>query len=317
MLRALITQNHSFLNGVLNYISYDELNLNSPKIIHKILSSELAIFGDKGRPILILPSLINNSEILNFSEDKSLVKSLMKQGFQVFMINWLPKRESEEIEFGFLEYVDQIILRYTDLIIEKTGVNPLILGHCMGGLLATFAANKYPEKYRGLIVLSMPWDFSDEVFMKVDPRILSEFLSNYKFVPAQFISSIFAISNAGSIYKKYIGFENNFSSETSGIEKWLNSGLDMSKKLFMECIGNLINKNCLTKEGNCYISEKIDIEVMQFLGRKDKVVPRNSSLAFSESCSNLKVKEFEAGHLGIIFKFSDELAQEISKAFFN
>lgn len=317
LLKILIIQNNSFISGINKYSLLTDVSKNKNPSIAQILSSELLNFTGQGQPVLIIPSLINGSDILNFSDHKSLVNSIRNQGFDVYMINWLPERHVSESDFGFWDYVENIIIKYAEIIHEKTGNLPLVLGHCMGGILATFAAFKYPDKFKGLATISMPWNFDNDAFIKVNCDVINKILANYLIIPKDFISAIFAIVNFDSIYRKYIDFESNLNSESARIERWLNDGLDMSKKLFMECTQHLINDNCLMSKSYLIKQDILPIKTIQFIGKKDKVVPRLSSIAFSEIYKDSKIKEYDAGHLGLVIKYNDDIAVELLKFIVN
>ena len=265
--------------------------------------------------MLVIPSLINSNRVLNLSENKSFIKNLNKEGFNVFMINWLPKRSVKEKQFGFLNYVDEIILPHAEFILEKTGQKPIILGHCMGALLATFSAIKSPEKFDGLVTISMPWNFEHEAFVKVSHELMSNFLSDEEFVSKEFISSLFAVANFRKIYDKYIAFESILNDESAQIERWLNNGLDMSKQLFLECVEKLINRNSLIQGDFELTTNKLLLKTIGFIGNEDKVVPKKCSEPFFEMNKNAYLKEYKAGHLGVILRHGADISKEILRYF--
>src|SRR5918998_556474 len=84
-------------------------------------------------PILFIPPWINKYYIVDLSPENSLVKYLLEQGFQMFMISWKnPDASMSDVKFedymtlGPLEAVD-VALEITDA--ER--VNPV--GYCIGG----------------------------------------------------------------------------------------------------------------------------------------------------------------------------------------
>jgi polyhydroxyalkanoate synthase len=89
------------------------------------------------RPLLLVPPQVNKYYVMDLSPNKSLVRYLVANGFQVFTISWR-NPTPENREWGFEEY-DHAILEASDVvcaIAESQDTN--ILGACLGGMtLAT------------------------------------------------------------------------------------------------------------------------------------------------------------------------------------
>jgi polyhydroxyalkanoate synthase len=89
------------------------------------------------RPLLLVPPQVNKYYVMDLSSNKSLVRYLVANGFQVFTISWR-NPTPENREWGFESY-DHAILEAIDAvrtIAESPDVN--ILGACLGGMtLAT------------------------------------------------------------------------------------------------------------------------------------------------------------------------------------
>jgi poly[(R)-3-hydroxyalkanoate] polymerase subunit PhaC len=132
-------------------------------------------------PLLFLPPWINKYYILDLSEKNSLVKYLVEQGFQVFMISW-KNPDSSMDETKFEDYMTLGPLKAVDVVREITGsekVNPV--GYCIGGTLlvmtlAWLAAGDDAErrKFGAPTFMVSLQDFSEvgdtEVFMD-EPQV--------------------------------------------------------------------------------------------------------------------------------------------------
>src|SRR5919112_3551410 len=86
-------------------------------------------------PILFIPPWINRYYILDLTPEKSMVRYLVEQGFQVFMISWKnPDASMEDTKFE--DYMTEGLLAAAEVVKEITGsekVNPV--GYCIGGTL--------------------------------------------------------------------------------------------------------------------------------------------------------------------------------------
>ena len=110
-------------------------------------------------PMLISTPLINGYEVLDLQPNRSLVRNLLNEGMDVYMINWgYPKRSDRftNIDDYVTDYLDDI----ADKVIENSGADKInLFGVCMGGTLATCYSALHPEKVRNLVLTVTPIDF--------------------------------------------------------------------------------------------------------------------------------------------------------------
>ncbi len=98
-------------------------------------------------PILITPPWINKYYILDLSPDNSLVKWLVENNFQVFLISWV-NPDAKLSHKDFEDYAEEGILAASEYICEDLGYKKLnAIGYCIGGtLLATTLAYMKAKK---------------------------------------------------------------------------------------------------------------------------------------------------------------------------
>lgn len=92
------------------------------------------------RPILIVPPQINKYYVFDLSPEKSLVKSLLEAGFQVFVVSWRNPTGAHR-DWGLAEYASALELAVSIAcnITRQKRVN--MFGACAGGItLAAFVA---------------------------------------------------------------------------------------------------------------------------------------------------------------------------------
>lgn len=96
-------------------------------------------------PILIIYALINKPYILDIAPETSLVKYLVDNGFDVFMIDWgTPDLEDQDLSFNelVLDYIPKAVAK----IVQTSCSNEItILGYCMGGTIASMYTALHPQ----------------------------------------------------------------------------------------------------------------------------------------------------------------------------
>ena len=87
-------------------------------------------------PVVLVMSLISKPYILDLSPGQSLVEYLLREGFDVFMVDWgVPRPEDRRL--GLEYYVLESLPRNIEEVQKITGEREVtLLGYCMGGLFA-------------------------------------------------------------------------------------------------------------------------------------------------------------------------------------
>lgn len=115
----------------------------------------------RGKPVLLVPSLINRHYVLDLMPGKSFVEHLLAAEHDVFMIDWgTPGDEDRYLDF------DTIVDVYLGRALRKTAriagsENAHALGYCMGGLMTAIHAAVHPERFASMVAVAAPIRFSD------------------------------------------------------------------------------------------------------------------------------------------------------------
>lgn len=107
------------------------------------------------QPLIITPPQINKYYSLDLSPDKSLVRFLLSEGFQVFCISWRnPKAEHRD--WGLADYVEAVA-QAVDTACAITGSETAaMMGACSGGITAcAYAAREAARKKSKLKALTL------------------------------------------------------------------------------------------------------------------------------------------------------------------
>ncbi len=113
-------------------------------------------------PLLIVPSLLSRSDLLDLMPGRSLVEYLVGQGIDVYMINWgTPRPEYRSTTFD--QYITGNLRRAVQRVCAQSGQQQIsLLGYSMGGVFTAIFSALYPHYVSNLIQVAAPVNFHDE-----------------------------------------------------------------------------------------------------------------------------------------------------------
>jgi polyhydroxyalkanoate synthase len=117
------------------------------------LGASLRDYGGDGPPVLFVPSLVNPPNILDLSQDQSLLRWLAAHGHRVLLLDWGWEVERRSA-LSIAGHVEEILL---PLVRELEEV-PALVGYCLGGTMAVAAAALLSPP--GVATIAAPWHFS-------------------------------------------------------------------------------------------------------------------------------------------------------------
>jgi len=268
-------------------------------------------------PILITYALINKPYILDLQPDRSVVRTLLENGFDVYLIDWGEPSVLDR-SLGLEDYVDRYIDNCVDVVRERSGQPSInLLGYCMGGTMSTMYAALYPQKVRNLGLMAAGLCFEgtggileqwgdDEYF---DPETITETFGN---VPAEFLDTGFALMDPVQNYvSKYVRFYENmddpdFVENFARMEQWLDDGIDVSGTAYVEFLEAIYQENSLCNNELYFGDRHVDIEnvempVLQIVAEYDHLIPPQASKPFNDCVPSDDTTTIEAstGHIGL------------------
>jgi poly[(R)-3-hydroxyalkanoate] polymerase subunit PhaC len=113
-------------------------------------------------PVLIVHSLVSKSYILDLLPGNSMIAFLLGEGFDVFLLDWVPA-EPADAENTLETYVDHYIPEaVTALLAESRDDALTVIGYCFAGIMTLLLAAGHPElPIRNLITLTTPCDYTE------------------------------------------------------------------------------------------------------------------------------------------------------------
>jgi polyhydroxyalkanoate synthase subunit PhaC len=268
----------------------------------------------KKSAIFLIPSMINRSPILDLLPDRSFLRWLAQQGYDVFMLDWgLPVKDTavKDIE-GIIR---ERLVPALEFAAKKSGGPVNTIGYCMGGTLLAAGAAVVPKLLRSAVFLASPWDFhaGDKVLashiQSGTPQAM-QMVAEKGCLPANWIQSVFAVVNADRTVKKFADFakldqDGEDARLFVAVEDWLNDGIDFPGGIARDCIEGWYGKNAPGrgewKLGRKPVSpDRIRVPALVVASSTDRLVPMESSLALAgllPKCDTLKPA---IGHIGMM-----------------
>ena len=107
-------------------------------------------------PLLMVYALINRETMLDLQPGKSVVENFLKQGVDVYMIDWgYPTRKDKHL--GIDDHVNIYMDDIVEFIRQENKVEKInIMGICMGGTFSVIYSSLHPEKVLNLVTTVTP-----------------------------------------------------------------------------------------------------------------------------------------------------------------
>ena len=270
-------------------------------------------------PLLLVYPLIKRPYILDLMPGKSVVESLIRQGIDLYLTDWIPPARSDSWR-GFDAYVNGDLDNAVRTVQFHAGVEQVpLLGYCLGGLLTTIYTALHPDKVARLITLTLPLDLSTReipffgLLDKLHPETLDLITATYGNCPAWFVKAGFtAMAPVHHALDKYVGLYRSKDKEGYAemfvlFERWMNSDVPLAGQIFRELLQgifrqNLLRQNRLRVGGKMVDLGQITCPVLNVIGEDDDVVHPTFSLPLPEliGSSDKANLLFPTGHIGVV-----------------
>jgi polyhydroxyalkanoate synthase len=270
-------------------------------------------------PLLVVYALIKRPFILDLQPGKSVIESLLRQGFEVYLTDWLPPAREDSWR-GFDAYVNGDLADAVRVVQLSEGVEQInLMGYCFGALLTLVYSALHRENLKNLITLTLPFDMSvrDLPFYNLVDFISDDAIELvtriYGNCPAWMINGGFNLmAPIHHALDKYMGLYRN--SQREGytemfelFEHWMTSDMPLAGQIYREMYKLIFKRNALVKGEFKVADQVVDLRqvscpLLNVVAEQDDVVHPRSSLGLldhvgSEDKRNLV---FQAGHIGTV-----------------
>lgn len=268
------------------------------------------------KSIFIIPSMINGAEILDIlPEDRSLIRWLSSQGFDVFMMEWGNLREDPEL--ADMDSALGVKLSKAVNWLKSEIDTPLFgLGYCMGGLYLAATEILNPKIFDGLIFIATPWDFKAgakgsfaEAIAGWAPEGLGR-VRHLDYMPNEWLQMIFSGVDPVQVARKFSAFADMKPDSVEeklfvAVEDWVNGGGDLPSGIVQQAVQNWYLDNKVIS-GNWVVNgHKIDARKIKkpslvIVPAKDKIVPPESAEPLSLQIPDAYILSPPCGHISMM-----------------
>ncbi len=265
-------------------------------------------------PVLVVPSLINRAYILDLDQDTSLLRWLAARGVRPYLVDW-DRPGPAERGFTLTDYIAGRLEGALDAVRARHGARPLVIGYCMGGLLALALALRRREDLSGLVLLATPWDFHAEpnqhaALAAAAATALSPALDSLGELPVDAIQALFASLDPLQVARKFIAFSrldpaSRRAALFVALEDWLNDGVPLVAPVARECLLGWYAENTPATgrwrvAGRPVEPEALDLPCLCLIPARDRIVPPASAAALGAAVPGARQLRPAIGHIGMI-----------------
>jgi polyhydroxyalkanoate synthase len=284
--------------------------------MYKLLHYRPLVSRTSKTPILVVYSLMNKSYILDLQPDKSWIRSLLSQGFNVYMIDWKTPISIDKYT-SFDDYVNYEMDNCVEFVRKENSVDKVTLhGYCLGATMSVMYTTLHQEKVRNLATIAPIVDAEKDTTVLANfSRYLDVdkiFETKGNFPPEYQYACFSALKPFKQGVNKYINLVENidnasFVQNFLRIEKWLYDTPAIAGETFRQWIRDIYQKNLFVKNEmkmgeNIIDLSKITIPLLNIVAEEDHLVSSQSSVALNDAVSSIdkRLMRFHTGHVGLI-----------------
>ncbi|MGH8308233.1 MAG: class III poly(R)-hydroxyalkanoic acid synthase subunit PhaC [Steroidobacteraceae bacterium] len=266
-------------------------------------------------PLLISYALVNRPYMMDLQEDRSLIRRLLEEGLDVYLIDWgYPDGSDRFTDLddyinGYIDGAMRHVLRTHGL--ESTN----LLGVCQGGTFSLCYASLHPERVKNLVTMVTPVDF------KTPENLLSKWAQDLDVdalvdsqgnVPGEMLNVAYvSLMPFRLMQQKYVGLVDVLNDPKQvenfmRMEKWIFDSPDQAGEAFRQFTKWFFQENRLMKGTTEIGGQRVDLRkitqpVLNIFGRQDHLVPPSASLPLGELVGTRDYTAFgmDVGHIGM------------------
>lgn len=207
-------------------------------------------------PLLIVYALVNTVWMTDLQADRSMVRNLLEQGEDVYLIDWgYPDGADRWLTLD--DYLNGYLDRCVDAVRERHGLEAInLLGICQGGAFSLCYTALHPGKVKNLVTMVTPVDFHTPDNMlsswcrNMDVDLFVDAMGN---IPAGLMNYVYLTLKPLRLnQQKYIGLVDILDNPVElenflRMERWIFDSPDQAGEAFRQFIKDFYQGNKLVK----------------------------------------------------------------------
>jgi polyhydroxyalkanoate synthase len=267
-------------------------------------------------PVLVVYALVNRSYVLDLQRNKSWIRHLLTQGFDVYLLDWKsPTRMDKYVSID--DYVNSYIDDCVEIVQNNNSADKITLhGYCMGSSMSAMYTTLHQEKIKNLVTIAPVIDTSKDttVIANISRQMdIDKLVSTIGYLPPEKLYEVYSILKPFKQgVNKYFNLIDNIDNESFvqnflRVEKWLYDTPPIAGETIKQWINDIYKKNLLFKNqfklGKATVDlKRINIPLLNIVAEEDHLVSPECSVPLNEvvSSEDRRLIRFHTGHVGLI-----------------
>ena len=308
----------AYLDGIARYRHHRYRRaLADPPVLWSAGTTRLLDFRPEGRAraaALFVPSLINRAYILDLAPGQSMMRHLAGEGVRAFLVDWDAPGEAET-SFALDDYILGRLGPALDAAVAAHGGPIVLVGYCMGGLLALPLALQRPQQVAALGLLATPWDFAADggaqrrLLLSQEPALRAA-IAQFGRLPTDLVQALFTGLDPLLALRKFLRFaalepESPAALAFVALEDWLNDGVPLIGPVAKQCLfgwygDNEPGRGVWQVGGMTVDPARLDVPSLAVVPAEDRIVPPPSAEALARALPSPEVWRPALGHIGMM-----------------
>lgn len=267
-----------------------------------------------GRPVLLVPSMINRWYVMDLHEKASVARSFVEAGFDTYLLDWGVPRDEDR----YLTWDDVIsrLHRFVKRVVRVTGEEKIgLLGYCMGATVSGIYTALYPEHIAAFVNLAGPFDFSHAgvLGLMTDPKWFdaSAIASAGNVAPSQMQSGFVALRPTSQIGKwvTWLDKRNDEAGKAAfdALNTWADDNIPFPGSAYETYISELYQANNLVQGKHYAHGRRVDLgnitcPTLTIATAKDHICPPLAAQGLHDhvGAADKKMVVVKGGHVGAV-----------------
>jgi polyhydroxyalkanoate synthase len=266
-------------------------------------------------PVLISYALVNRQYMLDLQPDRSVVRNLLRQGLDLYMVDWgYPTKADRYLSLD--DYVNGYLDHAVEYIRERSGQERInLMGICQGGTFCVMYCALHPEKVKNLVTLVTPVAFGLDrglLYLWAKDLDIDRMVDSMGIIPGDFLNVAFLLMNPVRLaIDKYMGFfekidDEEFVKNFLRMEKWIFDSPAQAGEAFRQFVKDCFKNDLLIQNKMEIGGKRIDLRritapLLNVYAQYDHLVPPESSRPLNDAVGSTDKESlmFPTGHIGI------------------